>query len=273
MLTMALIAAIVPAVVAAAVVGVGRAVGGRGGAWLAASAVGLGYVAGHFGVARPAFPPVEVTDRIPWLALAASALAVFEAMRTPGTVARGMGRSVLAVLTLWLILGPVVAASGLSKSLVISGLVALAAWVNLEALAAKPGGHDVLRSLLITAAGAGIVLLVSGSAVPGFSERGAGVGDGRGLARRLGEANRGPRPRRGGRADGAWCLKVTFTPRSRPPAPCCWRPHLRPAGWHVSAPLRRLGPWASVALGTVAVLVPVGIAVGLSLAWASPSEY
>ena len=68
------LAVIVSAAVAAGVVGLGRVLGRRVGPGFAASGVGLAYVAGQVAAARPAIPPADVTDRIPWLALAATGI-------------------------------------------------------------------------------------------------------------------------------------------------------------------------------------------------------
>ena len=48
----------------------GRSAAASGDAWLSAVgalAVGLGYLGGHVAVARPKLPPLDVTDRIPWM--------------------------------------------------------------------------------------------------------------------------------------------------------------------------------------------------------------
>src|SRR5271157_3045274 len=83
------VAVTVPAVVAAAAIGLRRVLGARerssqGDSTWSSLAIGLAYIAGQAAVSRPAFPPVEVTDRIPWLALAATVLAVAEAVRARG---------------------------------------------------------------------------------------------------------------------------------------------------------------------------------------------
>ena len=87
-----------PAVLAAAAIGLCRVLGARerssqGDSTWSSLAIGLAYIAGQAAVARPAFPPVEVTDRIPWLALAATVLAVAEAVWALAPWVRLFGRS------------------------------------------------------------------------------------------------------------------------------------------------------------------------------------
>jgi hypothetical protein len=87
-----------PAVVAAAAIGLRRVLGARerssqGDSTWSSLAIGLAYIAGQAAVARPAFPPVEVTDRIPWLALAATVLAVAETVWALAPWVRLFGRS------------------------------------------------------------------------------------------------------------------------------------------------------------------------------------
>ena len=114
------VAVTVPAVVAAAALGLRRVLGARkrssqGDSTWSALAIGLAYIAGQAAVARPAFPPVDVTDRIPWLALAATVLAVAEAAWALAPWVRLFGRSLLLTLSLGLMLGPVVSANDLSR--------------------------------------------------------------------------------------------------------------------------------------------------------------
>jgi hypothetical protein len=278
---MAVFAVALPAAVAAWVVALGRVLGRRrdpsgGGPWWAASAVGLAYLAGHVAVARPAVPPADVTDRIPWLALAATALALFEAFRSPGLPARAVGRSLLAVLTLWLVLGPVLAAGDLSREMAVtlaaSAAVALLAWADLEALAAWAAGADVARALLITAAGAGPALLLSGSAVLG--QLGAA------LAAALAAAwlaTRGRPP--AGAVPVAAALLTALVLEGHVyaalPGASALLLAAAPAGVWLTrlGPVRRLGPRAVAALGSAAVLVPVAVAVGLAVSSSPSTEY
>jgi len=167
------VAVTVPAVVAAAAIGLRRVLGARerssqGDSTWSSLAIGLAYIAGQAAVARPAFPPVEVTDRIPWLALAATVLAVAEAVWALAPWVRLFGRSLLSTLSLGLMLGPVVSADDLSRPLLgwltVTAVLAFLAWLNLWALERVGRGTDAFRSLIVTSSGATLVLLFSGSA-------------------------------------------------------------------------------------------------------------
>jgi len=250
--------------VAAVVAGLGRR------RWWGAAAVGLAYVAGHAAVARPAVPPVEVTDRLPWVALAAAALAVYEAARPSAAVGRGVGRCLLGALTLGLMLGPVHNPGVVWFGATVA--VALASWVNLGALAAGPQGSDVFRGLLITAGGAGVVLLLSGSAVLGIL--------GLALTAALAGGWLGARgvPPEGSLPTAAVVLGALVLEGyvyASLPASGALLLAAAPAGTWVGrlGPARRLGPWASATLGAACVLVPVGIAVGLAVAASLDDPY
>ena len=119
MLMSIFVAVTVPVVVAAVAIGLRRVLAApehssQGTSAWSAPAVGFAYIAAQAAVAHPAFPPVEVTDRIPWLALAATVLAVAESVLALAPWIRLSGRSLLLILSLGLMLGPVVLADNLS---------------------------------------------------------------------------------------------------------------------------------------------------------------
>ncbi len=169
MLVKAVLATAIPALIAVGLVGIGRAFGDRIGRCWGTSAVGLAYLAGHAGVAGLIFPAGEVTDRIPWIAILAMFLAVTEAVRDLGTVARFVGRSILFEFALGVVLGPLVSTGPVERELAVklalATALAIVAWINLELLGAR---GDVRNALLITAGGASVVLLSSGSVVLGL---------------------------------------------------------------------------------------------------------
>src|SRR4051812_48549611 len=72
-----------------------------------ALALGAGAIASFLGNSPPAFPPIEVTDRIPWLVLAACLLGLCESIRPGPGWTRWENRLLLILLTMALILGPV----------------------------------------------------------------------------------------------------------------------------------------------------------------------
>ncbi len=105
MLTNIFVAVTVPAVVAAAAAGLRRGLGtsersSRGDSTWSAITIGLAYIGAQAAIARPAFPPVEVTDRIPWLALAAIALAVAHSVLALAPWMRLAGWSLMLILSL-----------------------------------------------------------------------------------------------------------------------------------------------------------------------------
>ncbi len=270
---MLIMSVMISAAIAAALAGMGRALGGKIGGWVGASAVGFGYAAGHIAAAPLAFPPVDVTDRIPWLALAAVMVAVFEAVRTPGPVTRWVGRSLLAALMLGLMLGPVVGAEGMVRVSLISGLVALVAWADVEVLASRCQTVDALRALLITAGGAAVALVIAGSVVLGFLSAvlAAALAGGWLVAMRADPPS-------------GWVMAASLVLTALVlegsiyaslPAPAALLLAVSPAmAWLTRlGPARRLGRWPALAFGTVVVSIPVAIAVAVAVALAPPLEY
>src|SRR5581483_8093102 len=76
--------------------------------WGVVIALGAGYLAGHLSNVWPKFPPDEVFDRLPALALAATRLGLVEAFWPDARRLGGNIRLVLMALALAAILGPVV---------------------------------------------------------------------------------------------------------------------------------------------------------------------
>ncbi len=169
-----LIAMALPALVAGATIGLGRALGTRValircGLLSTGSAIGLAYIAGQAAIARPSFPPVDVTDRLPWLALAAMLVAAAEAIWPHAFWLRFLGRALLLSLVFGLMLGPVLSTRELTRTtigwLAASIVTAALAWLNIGAIEGRSRGTDAYHSLILTSAGTVPVLLFSGSAV------------------------------------------------------------------------------------------------------------
>jgi hypothetical protein len=274
----AILAVAAAAAVAAVVIGLGRLAGarreaGRGRPWWAASAVGLAYLAGHFVAARPAVPPADVTDRIPWLALAATALALAE---SAGRWMRATGWTLLAALAVGLVLGPVIGAGDFSREVVVwlaaSIAVAVLSWADLAVLSARPDRSDLLRALLITCGGAAAALPLSGFGMGGpLSAALAAALAAAWLAAR-GEVPAGYAP------VAATVLTALvlegFVYAVLPAASAVLLAAAPAATWLTRlGPVRRLGPWASAAVGGAAVLVPVAVAVGLAAAAVESSPF
>lgn len=144
-----------------------------GGIWSGATALSIGYVTGHIGVAGlPPFPPTEATQWLAYLALAGMALGLVDALyqKNPAWLRWGL-RLLLAAATVWLPLRPVVEYTwGPAKGvggMVALGIALLAFWTQLEALAERQPGAGLPLLLFIVTAASSVMLLVSGSALLG----------------------------------------------------------------------------------------------------------
>jgi hypothetical protein len=279
MVVYVLLAPALAAAVAASLVGwLGRRLGvAWGGAAAVALALGAGELAAHLANARPAFPPIDVTDRIPWLVLTALLLGLCESIRPAPGWARWENRLLLVLLTLGLLLGPVLGPDWPTRSDLLRqgglALLLLVGWANLEALAARRSTATVGPAVLVVAAGAGAALLLSGSLVLG--QIGLGLASALGAVWLLSCWMPGLSLGRGGvpvlvATFGALLIDgqvYAFLPRSSAlilaAAPLM--------AWVASVgPARRLAGWKAALLGAFATLVPTAVAVGLAVA-ASPS--
>jgi hypothetical protein len=278
---MALAAFLMPFVVGGVILALARwvfrRVGVAGGDRAAAAlAIGSGYIAGHAAIALPAFPPLEVTDRIPFLVAFATLLGFLDSVWPSPAWVRWENRLLLTALVLGAILGPVLANIGETRSEILwvagLGVVLLASWVNLDALAARLAPAPLALSLLIITGGVGGVLLVSGSLILGqlglalaaalaavvvFSTRGPGLSLDRGgvpiLTTIVGALLIDGHIYAGLPASAAFVLL---------PAPL--------APWVCQlGPVRRASAWKGSALAVVVTLIPVSVALGIALA-ASP---
>jgi len=273
---MSILAAVtVPAVVAAAAIGLRRVRGARGrlsqgdSVWSAA-AIGLAYIAAQTAVARPALPPVDVTDRIPWLALAATVLAVSEAVLAFAPWVRLSGRSLLLTLILGLMLGPVVNADDLSRPmlgwLTVTAVLAFLAWLDLWALERLGNGTEAIRGLIVSSSGATLVLLLSGSVALCL------LGVALTVSLAVGRLAAGDRAPASGLIVGSTVLTALVLEGYFYASMPAWSALLlatAPAGtWIIrTEPLRGKQGLLATLFGTIAVLVPVGLAVG----WAAAS--
>jgi hypothetical protein len=253
----------------------------RYGSWLhwgPALALGAGYMVFHTVIARPAFPPVEVTDRVPWIVLAASALGLLESAFPGPAWTRWENRMIVSALTLGLILGPVLANEPEWDWRRLGGLLilVLACWANLEALASRAGAAWLGPSLMAVCASAAGALLLSGHFM-GFQLAG-------GLAVVVGAVwlasllipglswSRGAIPILTTAMAGLLLIGNTYA--SLPTTSGFLLAIAPVAAWIGRiGPSRRLSNWLSslVALGTV--LVPLAAALGLAYSNAPASGY
>ena len=283
-LELLLFVVVVPALVAAFLVVLagwaGRRAGlaGAGQAAVALAARRAGAIAAQLAIARPAFPPIEVTDRIPWLVLAAVLLGMFESIHPSPAWARWENRVLLAVLLLWAVLvEPVLKADwSTRRNLAVQGgliLAVLVAWANLETLAKGRSTAVLGPSLLVVAAGTAVALIFSGSIVLGRI--------GGGLTAALGAVwvLSWWLPDRTVSRGGVPVLVVTCTAllvvghiySALPLAAAILLGAAPLALWPAwVGPARRLAPWQSALLAAALVLVPVGVAVGLAFQAALP---
>lgn len=272
----ALTAMVLSALVAAAAIGLGRALAAtkwsiRGDSLWAGPAIGLAYIAGQSAIARPWFPPLDVTDRMPWLALVAMLLAIAEATWPFAARLRILGRALLLTLILGLMLGPVIGAGDLSWATIgrlsAAAVTAVLAWLNLWALGATSQGRDAYRGLMLTSGGAVLVLLFSGSAVLCLLCMALTVSL---AAARIAAWHRAPAS---GLIVGGAVLTALVIEGYIYASMSLWSAALlaaAPAGTWITRtePLREKPGMTATLLSTLAVLVPVGLAVG----WAAASS-
>jgi hypothetical protein len=183
-LTMMLLVLGLPALIAGLTAGVASWAGQRIGvasseAGPASVALGLGagIIAAQLVNAPPAYPPIDVTDRIPGLVLAATLLGVCEALCPSPGWARWENRVLLTLLVLGAILSPVLGPNWPAwQDLLRQGTLAfflLFVWANLEPLAAARSTALAIPSLMVVAASTTAALFLSGSIVLG--QIGAGL--------------------------------------------------------------------------------------------------
>jgi hypothetical protein len=136
-------------------------------AW-GALAVGLAYAVGQFGVAAPSFPPGDVTDRIPGIALASAIVAAILANRR-AVWPRVLGYVALASLVFGVMLGPVLGTEDLPREtllwLAATAVVCGLAAVNLATLDGPKSRVELWFAMGVLSLGAGVVLVLANSAV------------------------------------------------------------------------------------------------------------
>ncbi len=133
--------------------------------WWGAPGAALGYVLGHAIVAMPAFPPGEVTSRIPYLALVSAIVSAGQG-GWPGRFIRALA---LASLVYLVMLSPILSRGEHSNQAIIklsgTALAALLAAGNLAWLD-EPGRRIELHwALIVLSFGAGFVFLLARSVV------------------------------------------------------------------------------------------------------------
>lgn len=276
-----LLPALVTAAVLMAVWRVGRRLDlkARGGLAVAL-ALGLGDLAGHLGVAWPAWPPSEVTDRIPLLVGVAIVAAVFEVLGPARGWMTWANRAIVSGLTTVAIVGPAFGemwsapASLFGGALLGIGMVL--AWANLDALAVRCSGAGIFLPLLLITGGASVALLVSGSIVLPL------LGGVLSAALAVCWLVSWRIPSIGLERGGTPIVVVALASLllinrfyAELPSGSVALFALAPAALWLAqlGPIRRRAPWFRVLAATAATLVPVVIAVGLAVAAMPSYEY
>ena len=244
--------------------------------WGPALGVGAAYLLFQSWLARPAFPPTDVPDRVPWLGLVAIVLGLLESIRPGPGWTRWENRLIVTALTLWAVFGPVVANSDDPRSeltrVAASGLLMLIGWASLEGLADRSGARALGPTLAVVAGGTAAVLLATGSATL------AGLAGGLAVALGLVWVASWFAPRVS-LARGTIPVVITLLAAllligqvygSTPPACAVLVAVATWAAWlgRIGAS-RRLGSWGPGVVGSVSALVPIGAALAVAFRMSS----
>jgi hypothetical protein len=252
-----------------------RGIDGSAPAW-GALAVGLAYAIGHLGVAMPSMPPGDVTDRIPWIAVAAAVVATILGMGRGALWGRVVAFVGLASLAWVVMLGPVLGSSDFTREqflwLAGSAFAALFFSINVALLDSSSRHIDIWLALALLAIGSGVVLLLANSAVlfqlagllgvvlmaSLLGSRGLAIGGGVPLASTILIALV---------LEGfvyAFLPAVAAVLLAAAPT-SLWLTRL--------GPIARLGSKARITVALVIMLIPIGIAIGVTLGSQTTNEY
>jgi hypothetical protein len=264
---------LVPAVLAAVTVAVAgwvlRRLGFAGaGPAAVALALGAGTLAAQLSEALPAFPPIDVADRVAWLVGGATVLGLLESTYPGPGWTRWENRLLLAIVVLAAVLGPVLGPEWPQRRALAmqAGLLffVLFVWASLAGLAARISTAVLGPAVLVVAGSAAAALVLSGSLVLGRIGGGLAAALGAVWVLALWLPDR--TLERGGVPVLVLALTAllvegqvySFLPRSSAlllgAAPL--------AAWPTFVgPGRRLAPWQSALAAAVLVLVPCGVAV------------
>jgi hypothetical protein len=144
------------------------------GHWAGPVALAGAFVLSFVGAAGrlPPVPPIQVTDWLPYIAMAAAVIGVIDAtLQIPRTARWAIGCACIAAAT-WLLIRPLPAEThSLSTKLgwlVMRAVVWGGWWIALDGLAHERPGFSVPRDLLIVTAASALVLMMSGSKLLGL---------------------------------------------------------------------------------------------------------
>ena len=238
-----------------------------------ALAIGLGYIAGHSAVAMPAFPPIDVSDRIPWIVGLALLLELAESLSPVPLWARLENRLLLLAVAILAILGPILTTTAATREgatwLAVIVFVAFLSQMSLDGQSERAPIAATLASRWAILLGTGVCLLSSGSLILG--ELGLAMAASFGAVAVL--TLRSERAA-GGPIVGAAAAALLIDGHIYASLPA------KVAAVLISAPLiawigsipavKRLASWKSTLIVLIATSLALGLAIGLALA-ASPS--
>lgn len=137
--------------------------------WSVPAAIGSGYAAGHFSLSGwPHLPPTDVTHWLPFIALLGLALALTIQWKQH-VAAISIGRLVIAVVSCYLVLMPLIKSSAAAVALPgIAALLAQLAWFwSADILERRFAAWEYLLALLILSVGVSFALVLARSALLG----------------------------------------------------------------------------------------------------------
>ena len=235
---------------------------------LVPAALATGYAAGHLAIAWPAFPPLEVTDRVIWIAITSLLAALLSAVAASRAWWQRALRAGFSALAVGAMVGPIYADvsqtwSGLGWTLGLWILLA-ASWANIDALAGSLPPAMLGVPLAGIALGTAAALTVSGSVVLGQLCAALAAA----LAAVLVVTARAAVAARIGPVCSLvlGALLIDGYVYSELPAPACLLLTGSPiALWSARIPAISRGPaWLRIAVVTTLAAIPVAVAVALS---------
>ena len=143
------------------------------GYWAGPVALAGSFVLSFVGASgRLAIPPIQVTDWLPYIAVAAAVIGVIDAtLQFPRAARWAVGCACIAAAT-WLLIRPLPAETHSLATklgwLVMRAVIWGGCWIALDGLAQESPGISVPRDLLIVTAASAMVLMMSGSKLLGL---------------------------------------------------------------------------------------------------------
>ena len=138
-------------------------------AWWGSWGLALGFGIAQLGVALPDFPPLDVHDRIPYLALGGAVAGSILTRKRDRWWSRGLAGFIVSGLVLFAMLGPYLQAGDQPEedveSLVTLAIVTVLALMNIGLLDAPAQRREVTLGLTLLAAASSVVLILANNVV------------------------------------------------------------------------------------------------------------